>query len=206
MSCFPKKLPSIGFPCSLSDFLIWTADSFPLALLRQDKTTAALVRLRSNPERVLILCDLDEKVAQSAAQLFLGKQFPNVAILTGGQLPRPQATLRHPPHTFVGVYHQSLLFGHFFFLRRFGCVRRKISRPVDWSTSSPCCPCCFDPHQAPSAAHRLRPRLPLLHLLPTLSRRLAVPQPLLARRLARRPLRRRVARSLCGRLVRAGAG
>jgi rhodanese-related sulfurtransferase len=79
------------FKFTLSSFLISllnippnTAGSFPLSNLRQDRTTAALVRIRTDPNKVLILYDNDEKQAQQAALLLLGKQYTSVAILTGG--------------------------------------------------------------------------------------------------------------------------
>jgi rhodanese-related sulfurtransferase len=63
---------------------IRAAGSFPAAMLRQDRLTAAMVRVRSDSSKVLILYDNDERLAQEAAKVFIGKQFPCVAVLTGG--------------------------------------------------------------------------------------------------------------------------
>lgn len=63
---------------------IRAAGSFPAAMLRQDRLTAAMVRVRSDLSKVLILYDNDERLAQEAAKVFIGKQFPCVAVLTGG--------------------------------------------------------------------------------------------------------------------------
>lgn len=63
---------------------ILNASWFSLSLLRQDKMDPLLFSIRSNPAKVVILYEMDEKIAIVAAEMLIGKGFPSVAILTGG--------------------------------------------------------------------------------------------------------------------------
>lgn len=76
------------------------AGSFPFSHLRQDRITAALVRIRTDPNKVLIVYDDDERQAQAAALLLLGKNYPNVAILTGGTSLLFSQRTRTPLHSY----------------------------------------------------------------------------------------------------------
>ncbi len=83
---------------------IRAAGSFPAAMLRQDRLTAAMVRVRSDSSKVLILYDNDERLAQEAAKVFIGKQFPCVAVLTGGMAPQVSRSVFTFSVSFLFIY------------------------------------------------------------------------------------------------------